>query len=122
MRKSLPAVTLVLAAVAGAALLPAPASAMCSLIIDQQDRQVYQSGLTPIDLSHPISVEMARKYPGQHLTIVDTACGARADRDVVAGDAIYAGPPNASSALGRAAAVRDYYRGDERVPMNFGAR
>jgi hypothetical protein len=63
---------------AGAALAaPAVCSAYCFSIYDQQNRLVYQSQNSPIDLSLPISEGMAPRYPGQHLTMSSDASACR---------------------------------------------
>jgi hypothetical protein len=48
-------------------------SAACYSMHDPRDELVYRSSFTPIDLSFPISQEMARRFPGHRLLITDDA-------------------------------------------------
>lgn len=64
--------------VASAALLPAlslatalPAWGSCYTIYGPQNTVVYQSGEPPIDLSRTISSQLALRYPGHHLVMVN---------------------------------------------------
>src|SRR4051812_40848109 len=58
------------------ALMPAIASASCYSVYDTTDAVVYRSSLTPIDLSQPISQEMARRFPPGHRLLIteDVPC------------------------------------------------
>jgi hypothetical protein len=55
----------------GSALLSSslPASAECFSMYDAKNALVYQSPTSPIDLSRPISQEMALHYPSRALVI-----------------------------------------------------
>src|SRR4051812_36821328 len=52
------------------AMMPAIVSASCYSIYDTTDAVVYRSSLTPIDLSQPISQEMARRFPAGHRLLI----------------------------------------------------
>lgn len=58
-----------------AALVVAPfvARAECYVVYDAKNTTVYQGMVPPIDLSRPIGDEMARRYPGRHLTITSSS-------------------------------------------------
>ena len=43
------------------------ANSTCFTITDQANRTIYQSHMSPVDLSKSISEEIARVYPGGHL-------------------------------------------------------
>lgn len=55
-------------AVALATALPAVAEAGCFTVFNRANQLVFQSALSPVDLSQPIGLVMARRYPGHHLT------------------------------------------------------
>ena len=64
--------------IASAVLLPAlsltaalPAWGSCYTIYSPQNTVVYQSGEPPIDLSRSISSQLALRYPGHHLVMVN---------------------------------------------------
>jgi hypothetical protein len=50
-------------------LFPRVAAAECFSMYDTKNALVYQSQTSPIDLSRPISEEMARHYPSRALVI-----------------------------------------------------
>jgi hypothetical protein len=55
-------------------LLTSNATATCYSIYDASDSVIYQSSMTPIDLSQPIAQEMARRFPiGHRLLITETS-------------------------------------------------
>ena len=43
----------------------------CFSMFDAKNALTYQSSAAPIDLSGSISTQMARRFPGRHLTISD---------------------------------------------------
>jgi hypothetical protein len=44
----------------------------CYAMFDAKNTRVYQTAVAPIDLSRPISDEMARRFPSRYLVISDT--------------------------------------------------
>jgi hypothetical protein len=58
---------------ASAALLalPVAAEASCFSVFNRTNQLVFQSVLTPVDLSQPIGVIMQRRFPGHHLVWSD---------------------------------------------------
>lgn len=67
-------------------LSPLACDASCFQIVDPQERVVYQSSASPIDLSLPISEAMGRDFPGHHLTVIEGACIAFIGDDAVGDD------------------------------------
>jgi hypothetical protein len=53
--------------VVGAALTPTTAEASCFTVFNRANQLVFQSVLTPVDLSQPIGAVMMRRFPGHHL-------------------------------------------------------
>lgn len=66
MRTTPTAFAAALAATAALAL-PAAAEASCFSVYNRANQLVFQSVLTPVDLSQPIGSAMARRFPGHHL-------------------------------------------------------
>jgi len=52
------------------AALPATAAANCYSVYDSQNRLVFQSTVTPIDLSGRISETMRQRFPGTYLIML----------------------------------------------------
>ena len=58
--------------IAGALAASTNAQAGCFFMYDARNALVYQSSTSPIDLSRPVSDEMARRYPSRALVIAPT--------------------------------------------------
>ncbi len=66
----------ILAPLVALAALPTTAAANCYSVYDSQNRLVFQSTVTPIDLSGRISETMRKLYPGTFLVMLpdETNC------------------------------------------------
>ena len=103
-----------LAMAAATLLVASQASATeCFSMYDGKNQLIYQSSTAPIDLSRPVSDEMAARFPARYLVISDVGSCAPVDRQ--------ARTPTASAALlsMRAADARDdrYPLASDRAPM-----
>ena len=52
---------------AAALALPVAAEASCFTVFNRANQLVFQSVLTPVDLSQPIGLIVQRRFPGHHL-------------------------------------------------------
>ena len=52
---------------AAALALPTAADASCFSVYNRANQLVFQSVLSPVDLSQPIGIVMQRRFPGHHL-------------------------------------------------------
>jgi hypothetical protein len=66
----------ILAPLVALAALPTGAAANCYSVYDSQNRLVFQSTVTPIDLSGRISETMRQRFPGTYLIMLpdETDC------------------------------------------------
>jgi hypothetical protein len=60
----------ILASLAALMALPTVAAANCYSVFDSQNRLIFQSTVTPIDLSGRISETMRQRFPGTYLIML----------------------------------------------------
>ena len=64
-----------LLAAAGAAALPAAASASCYFVYSAKNELIYRSTISPVDLSKPITEGLRGRFAGGHLVMIPEEAG-----------------------------------------------
>ena len=85
-----------------AILFPVVTFASCFSVVDWGNNLVYQSVVPPIDLSLPVSVGMAQRFPGQFLIIADNVRCSEIRESPAARLVEMGSPANAASGAGAA--------------------